>query len=142
MSLMKAIQVSSPGSDFELVQKEIPEPKEFEVLIKVAACGVCHGEALVKEGHFPGIKYPRIPGHEVIGTINKLGSRVEDWKLGQRVGIGWHGGHCFKCSACRKGEFLACENSLITGISTDGGYAEYMVARQEALVSIPPWVPL
>ena len=137
MSLMKAIQVTSPGADFELVQKEIPEPRENEVLIKVAACGVCHGEALVKEGHFPGIKYPRIPGHEVIGAVDKLGSRVDGWKLGQRVGVGWHGGHCFKCRACQKGEFLACENSLITGISTDGGYAEYMIARSEALVSIP-----
>ena len=137
MSLMKAIQVSSPGANFELVQKEIPEPGENEALIKVEACGVCRGDALVKEGHFPGIKYPRIPGHEVLGTIDKLGSRVENWRLGERVGVGWHGGHCFKCSACRKGEFLACENALITGISSDGGYAEYMAARSEAMVSIP-----
>jgi len=137
MSLMKAIQVRSPHSDFELVHREIPTPQENEVLIKVAACGICHGDMIVKEGHFPGIKYPIIPGHEVMGTISKLGSCVEDWKLGQRVGIGWHGGHCFKCKACRRGEFKACENSLITGISVDGGYAEYMIARHEALVSIP-----
>ena len=137
MSLMKAIQVNSPGSDFKLVQKEIPSPQENEILIKVSACGICHGDAIVKEGHFPGIKYPRIPGHEVMGTVVQLGARVEDWKLGQRVGVGWHGGHCFKCKACRKGEFNACENSLITGISTDGGYADFMVARTEALVGIP-----
>jgi propanol-preferring alcohol dehydrogenase len=137
MPLMKAVQVSSPGSGFELVRKEIPEPKENEVLIKVEACGVCHGDALVREGHFPGIQYPRIPGHEVIGIIKKSGSGVDHWKIGQRVGVGWHGGHCFKCDACRRGEFGSCENSLITGISTDGGYAEYMRVRPEALVGIP-----
>jgi D-arabinose 1-dehydrogenase-like Zn-dependent alcohol dehydrogenase len=137
MSLMKAIQVSSPGADFELVHKEIPEPKENEVLIKVEACGICHGDAIAKEGHFPGIKYPRIPGHEVIGVIHKLGSHADGWKLGSRVGVGWHGGHCLTCSACRRGDFWACENSLTTGISIDGGYAEYMIARSEVLVSIP-----
>ena len=137
-SLMKAVQVSAPGADFELVQREIPEPKTNEVLIKVEACGICHGDAIVKEGgNFQGIQYPRIPGHEVIGIIAKLGPQVENWKVGQRIGVGWHGGHCFKCSACLRGEFGACENSLITGISVDGGYAEYMTARSEALVSIP-----
>jgi len=134
---MKAIQVKSPGGAFELVQKEIPFPKENEVLIKVSACGICHGDAIVKEGHFPDIKYPRTPGHEVMGSIVQVGTHVDDWRIKQRVGVGWHGGHCFKCKACRKGEFKACENSLITGISTDGGYAEFMIARMEALVSIP-----
>ncbi len=134
---MKAVQINAPGGNFELVQREIPEPKENEVLIKVEACGICHGDVIVKEGHFPGIEYPRIPGHEVIGKIDKLGSQADNWQLGQRVGVGWHGGHCFTCAACRKGDFGACENSLITGISTDGGYAEYMVARVEALVNIP-----
>ncbi len=137
MATMKAIQVSAPGANFALVDREIPEPKEGEVLIKVQACGVCHGEAVIKGGHFPGLTYPRIPGHEVVGRIDKLGSGVNDWQIGQRVGVGWHGGHCFKCAACRRGDFWSCENTLITGITIDGGYAEYMVARSEVLVKIP-----
>ena len=137
MQLMKAIRVSAPGADFELVQIEIPEPRENEVLIKVEACGICHGDAIAKEGHFPGIKYPIIPGHEVVGIVEKKGSMISGWKVGQRVGVGWHGGHCNQCSACRKGNFGACENSLTTGIHLDGGYAEYMIARPEAIVSIP-----
>ncbi|HUW63497.1 MAG TPA: alcohol dehydrogenase [Spirochaetia bacterium] len=137
MPLMKAIQVSSPGAEFELVNVEIPEPKENEVLIKVQACGVCHGDALAKEGRYPGIKYPIIPGHEVVGVIDKVGSKTTDWQVGQRVGVGWHGGHCFQCSACRKGDFWACENSLTTGLSIDGGYAEYMIARSQVLNYIP-----
>jgi D-arabinose 1-dehydrogenase-like Zn-dependent alcohol dehydrogenase len=135
--LMKAIQVKSPGADFEVVQMEIPEPKENEVLIKVEACGICHGDSLAKEGHMPGIKYPIIPGHEVVGTIDKMGPLVTTWNIGQRVGVGWHGGHCFQCSACLKGNFGACENSLTTGLHLNGGYAEYMVARPEVMVSIP-----
>jgi propanol-preferring alcohol dehydrogenase len=137
MSLMKAMQVRSPGADFELVQKDIPAPQAHEVLIKVEACGICHGDAIAKEGHFPGITYPRIPGHEVIGIIETLGSQVAHWKVGQRVGVGWHGGHCFTCRACRRGDFWACEHALTTGISIDGGYAEYMVAHAEVLVNIP-----
>ncbi len=137
MPLMKAIQVSAPGADFKLVQKEIPEPKEHEVLLKVQACGVCHGDAIVKQGYFPGLQYPRTPGHEVVGTIAKLGSELHYWKVGQRVGVGWRGGHCQRCKACLKGEFWACESPLATGISTDGGYAEYMVARMEVLTAIP-----
>ncbi len=138
MPFMKAVQVSRPGGDFELVRREIPAPKAGEVLIKVAACGICHGDAIVKEGHhFPGLQYPRIPGHEVIGTVVALGSEAEPWRPGQRVGVGWHGGHCFTCKACRSGDFGACEHSLVTGISSDGGYAEYMVARSEAVISIP-----
>lgn len=138
MPLMKAIQVEGPGTGFKHVQIEIPEPKANEVLIKVHACGVCHGESILTEGgHYPGLKYPRIPGHEVIGTIVTLGSDVLRWEEGQRVGVGWHGGHCFKCAACQRGDFWACENSLTTGISTDGGYAEYMTAREEVLVEIP-----
>ena len=137
MALMKAVQISSPGGDFELVRKEIPGPKKNEVLIKVEACGVCHGDAIVKEGRFPGLQYPRVPGHEVVGTIVQIGSESKCWKAGQRVGVGWLGGHCFQCAACRSGEFGACEESLTTGITTDGGYAEFMVARMEALSSIP-----
>ncbi len=137
MPLMKAVEVKSPGADFELVKREIPEPHENEVLIKVEACGICRGDAIAKEGYFPGIEYPRIPGHEVVGIIYKTGSGVKGRKKGQRVGVGWHGGHCFQCSACRKGDFWACEDSLTTGLSTDGGYAEYMTARSEVLVDIP-----
>lgn len=134
---MKAIRVTAPGTDFKLVNIDIPEPKENEVLIKVEACGICHGDVLVKEGHFPGLTYPRIPGHEVVGTIKKVGSDSKHWKAGQRVGIGWHGGHCCHCRACRNGEFGSCENALVTGLSIDGGYAEYMVARMEVLTPIP-----
>lgn len=134
---MKAIQVSAPGGDFKLVQKEIPEPREHEVLLKVQACGVCHGDAIVKEGYFPGLSYPRTPGHEVVGTIAKLGSESHYWRVGQRVGVGWRGGHCTHCRSCLKGDFWACESPLATGISSDGGYAEYMVARMDVLTAIP-----
>lgn len=137
MKLMRAIQIKSPGAEFELIQKEIPEPKDNEVLIKVEACGICHGDAIAKEGHMPGIKYPIIPGHEIVGTIDKTGKAVTAWKEGQRVGVGWHGGHCFQCHACRNGNFGACEKSLTTGLHIDGGYAEYMIARQEVIVNIP-----
>ena len=137
MKMMKAIQVGNPGAEFELVQVAIPEPKDNEVLIKVEACGICHGDAIAKDGHMPGVKYPIIPGHEVVGIIEKTGSQVTRWKEGQRVGVGWHGGHCFDCSACRKGNFGACEKSLTTGLHVDGGYAEYMIARNEVIVSIP-----
>ena len=134
---MKAIQVKSAGADFELVQLPVPEPNENEVLIKVEACGICHGDAVAKEGHMPGIKYPIIPGHEVVGVVDKIGAKVTAWKVGQRVGVGWHGGHCFQCSACRRGDFGACEKSLTTGLNMDGGYAEYMIAHPEGIVSIP-----
>ncbi len=137
MRLMKAIQVKTAGADFELVKQEIPEPGDNEVLIKVEACGICHGDAIAKEGHFPGIKYPIIPGHEVVGKIEKVGSLITNWKAGQRVGVGWHGGHCLQCNACRRGDFMACEKSLTTGLHIDGGYAEYMVAHPEVMVNIP-----
>ncbi len=137
MAKMKAIQVDGPGKPFRLVEKDIPEPKDGEVLIKVQACGICHGDALVQAGHFPGLSYPRTPGHEIVGTITKMGSASKHWKEGQRVGVGWHGGHCGHCSACNKGEFSSCVESLTTGLSTDGGYAEYMVVRMEVLTEIP-----
>jgi len=137
MPLMKAIVVKAPGSDFELVQKEIPEPREHEALIKVQACGVCHGDALVKYGGYPGLTYPRTPGHEIVGKIAKLGSPSHYWKIGQRVGVGWRGGHCMNCKSCLKGDFWACESPLATGISSDGGYAEYVIARTEVLTVIP-----
>lgn len=134
---MKAVQVSKPGGDLELVEREVPEPGPNEVRIRVDACGICHGDAAVIGGHFPGTEYPRIPGHEVVGTIDELGSDVAGWESGQRVGVGWHGGHCFTCAACRRGRFSACENGIVTGISVDGGYAEFMTARAEALVHLP-----
>ena len=137
MASMRAVQVTTAGGDFEFVQREIPEPNTGEVLIKVEACGVCHGDAIVKDGTFPGIRYPRIPGHEVIGAIAKLGRGIDFFKPGTRVGVGWRGGHCGSSSACRRGDFRACENPLTTAISTDGGYAEYMIARAEVLLPIP-----
>ena len=137
MPLMKAMQISKPGGDFELVQKEIPVPKENEVRLKVQACGICHGDTVVKEGHFPGIQYPRVPGHEVVGIVDKLGPHVSRWQVGQRVGIGWFGGPCMKCEACKMGDFSNCRSALTTGISFDGGYAEYMVAPQQAMTLIP-----
>jgi len=137
MPFMKAVQISSPGGDFDLVEREIPEPEEGQVRIKVEACGVCHSDAYTKEGTLPGIKYPRVPGHEVAGFIDKVGERVTAWKTGQRVGVGWHDGHCFQCEPCRRGDFTTCKNRKIPGVSYNGGYAEYMVAPQEALVSIP-----
>ncbi len=137
MAHMKAIQVNHPGGEFVLVQKEIPAPKDHEVLLKVEACGICHGDAIVKYGGFLGLHYPRTPGHEVVGTIVKLGSQSHYWKVGQRVGVGWRGGHCQKCISCLKGDYGACESPLATGISTDGGYAEYMVARMDVLTVIP-----
>lgn len=131
------MQVLEPGSDFELVEKDIPTPSENEVLIKVQACGICHSDAFVKDGLMPGIEYPRVPGHEVIGTIEQQGDNVSNWKKGQRVGVGWHGGHCYQCEACRNGDFINCENGQVTGIHFDGGYAEYLTAPESALADIP-----
>ena len=137
MPLMKAVQIAAPGAEFELIQKEIPEPRETEVRIKVEACGICHGDAVVKEGHYPGISYPRVPGHEVVGKIDKLGSKVIGWETGQRVGVGWYGGPCLKCDACKRGDLANCESFLTTGISFDGGYAEYMTVPMQGLAAIP-----
>ena len=137
MTKMKAIQVSAPGAEMELVEVDMPEPGPGEVRIKVEACGVCHSDVFVKEGVFPGIDYPRIPGHEVAGTIDSLGDGVSHWAVGTRVGVGWHGGHCFHCDPCRAGDFVNCENGVITAISRDGGYAEYMTANVDALARLP-----
>lgn len=141
MSGMKAVQVTKPGGNFELVERNIPEPDRNQVRIKVEACGICHSDALVKEGRWPGIQYPRVPGHEIAGRIDAVGADVTNWKSGQRVGVGWHGGHCFTCNACRRGDFILCENGKITGFSHDGGYAEYMVTPAEALAAIPDDLP-
>ncbi len=139
MPMMKAVQVSAPGAEFELVQKEIPQPKEGEVLIKVEACGICHGDAVTKEGggRFMGIVYPRVPGHEIVGRVQTLGAGVRGWEAGQRVGVGWYAGPCLKCEACQRGDLDNCSNILTPGIHVDGGYAEYMVASARALARIP-----
>ena len=134
---MKVAQVPSAGGDFQLVDRTIPEPTAGHVRIKVQACGVCHSDVLTKEGLWPGIQYPRIPGHEVAGIIDKVGEDVSAWKQGQRVGVGWHGGQDNTCRECRRGDFRNCRNLKIAGISYDGGYQQYMVAPVEALVSIP-----
>jgi len=134
---MKAAQISKPGGDFEIVEREIPKPEAGHVRIKVQACGVCHSDVLTKEGAFPGIQYPRVPGHEVAGVIDELGPNVTEWKQGQRVGVGWHGGQDGTCLACRRGDFRNCKNLKIAGISYDGGYQQYMIAPVEALAAIP-----
>src|SRR5215831_778331 len=134
---MKVAQISKPKADFDIVEREIPEPGAGEVRIKVQACGVCHSDVLTKEGLFPGIQYPRVPGHEVAGFIDEVGPGVSAWTKGQRVGVGWHGGHDGTCRECRRGDFRNCRNQKIAGISYDGGYQEYMLAPVEALVPIP-----
>jgi D-arabinose 1-dehydrogenase-like Zn-dependent alcohol dehydrogenase len=138
---MKAVQVSKPGGVFEVVDRPIPEPARGQVRIKVEACGICHSDALVKEGHWPGLQYPRVPGHEIAGHIDAIGADVALWKKGQRVGVGWHGGHCFQCDPCRRGDFILCQNGKITGISFDGGYAEYVIVPAEAVAAIPDDLP-
>jgi D-arabinose 1-dehydrogenase-like Zn-dependent alcohol dehydrogenase len=134
---MKAAQISKPGAGFEVVEREVPKPGAGQVRIKVQACGVCHSDLLTVEGAWPGIQYPRVPGHEVAGIIDAVGAGVSTWKKGQRVGVGWHGGQDNTCPECRRGDFRNCRNQQITGISYDGGYQEYMVAPIEALVAIP-----
>ena len=134
---MKVAQVSSPGADFEIVERDIPAPDAGYVRIKVQACGVCHSDVLTKEGLWPGIQYPRVPGHEVAGVIDEVGDGVTAWKAGQRVGVGWHGGQDNTCRECRRGDFRNCRNLKVCGISYDGGYQQYMVAPVEALVAIP-----
>ncbi len=134
---MKAAQVPKPGADFQIVERELPKPQRRQVRIKVEACGICGSDEFTKEGTWPGIEYPRVPGHEVVGVIDELGPDVSEWKKGQRVGIGWHGGHDGTCRACRRGDFRNCLNRKVPGISYDGGYQEYMAAPAEAVVPIP-----
>jgi len=134
---MKVAQVPAPGAEFQIVEREIPNPGAGEVRIKVQACGVCHSDVLTKDGAWPGIEYPRVPGHEVVGVIDELGAGVSTWAMGQRVGVGWHGGYDGTCTACRRGDFINCRNMKIAGISYDGGYQEYMVAPVEALAAVP-----
>jgi D-arabinose 1-dehydrogenase-like Zn-dependent alcohol dehydrogenase len=137
MAKMKAVQIPKANGAFELVERERPEPESGQVRIKVQACGVCHSDSFVKEGTFPGAHYPIVPGHEIAGTIDAVGHGVNTWKTGQRVGVGWYGGHCGECESCRRGDFITCRNLRITGITCDGGYAEYTVATTQALALIP-----
>jgi D-arabinose 1-dehydrogenase-like Zn-dependent alcohol dehydrogenase len=130
-------QVSKAGGDFELVEREIPTPGPGQVRIRVEACGICFSDHLVKDGARPGIEYPRVPGHEVAGVIDAVGPNVAEWKKGDRVGVGWHGGHDFVCASCRRGDFVTCANQAITGVTQDGGYAKYMIARHEAVALLP-----
>ena len=139
---MKAAQVSKPGGNFEIVERPIPQPGRGQVRIKVEACGVCFGDTIVKEGHWPGLPYPRVPGHEIAGRIDAIGPDVTLWTPGQRVGVGWHGGHCFQCDPCRRGDFLLCKFAKVTAITFDGGYAEYMVAPAEAVAAMPDELPV
>ena len=134
---MKVAEVPKPGAPFQIVEREIPEPDAGQVRIKVQACGVCHSDVLTKDGLIPSIQYPRTPGHEVAGVVDEVGAGVSAWKKGQRVGVGWHGGHDNTCRECRRGDFNHCQNMKIPGIHYDGGYQEYMVAPVEALAAIP-----
>src|SRR5438477_8741448 len=138
---MKAAQISIAGGDFELVEREIPQPGRGQVRVKVEACGICHSDVLVKDGLWPGLQYPRVPGHEIAGFVDLAGDGVANWKKGDRVGIGWHGGHDFVCDECRRGDFAMCVQRKVTGIDFDGGYAEYMIAPAEALALIPHELP-
>jgi D-arabinose 1-dehydrogenase-like Zn-dependent alcohol dehydrogenase len=137
MASMRVAQVSRPGGPFEVVERRIPEPSAGSVRIKVQACGICHSDSFVKDGGAPGLQYPRVPGHEVAGVIDAVGQGVPDWTPGQRVGVGWHGGYCGHCDHCRRGEFFACLTGQVTGITFDGGYAEYMIAPASAVARVP-----
>jgi D-arabinose 1-dehydrogenase-like Zn-dependent alcohol dehydrogenase len=138
MAKMRAVQVPKAGGSFELVERDIPEPGSGQVRIKVEACGICHSDALVKEGLWPGIAYPRVPGHEIAGVVDAVGPDVAAWKTGQRVGVGWYGGHCGYCDPCRRGDFFGCKIAPgVTGITHDGGYADYVVVPAETLARIP-----
>ncbi len=141
MLTMRAVQVSRSNGPFEIVDRQIPEPGAASVRIQVRACGICHSDALTKEGMYPGIQYPRVPGHEVAGVIDAVGPGVAGWQVGQRVGVGWNGGYCGHCDHCRRGEFFACVTGQVTGITYDGGYAEYMIAPASAVALMPAELP-
>jgi D-arabinose 1-dehydrogenase-like Zn-dependent alcohol dehydrogenase len=135
---MRSVQVARPKGPFELVERDIPAPRAGTVRIKVQACGICHSDSLTKEGTFPGLQYPRVPGHEIAGIVDAVGTGVPGWTAGQRVGVGWHGGHCGYCDSCRRGDFVTCRIApQVPGITYDGGYADYVIAPAEALALIP-----
>ena len=138
---MNAAQIGKPGGNWELIERDTPDPSAGQVRVKVEACGICHSDSLVKEGLWPGLQYPRVPGHEIAGRIDAVGENVTAWTKGQRVGVGWHGGHCFVCEQCRRGDFAMCVNRKVTGIDFDGGYGEYMIAPATALAAIPDELP-
>ena len=137
MAKMRAVQVTRPAGPFELIEREIPQPGPRQVRVKVQACGMCHSDVLTKEGHWPGIKYPRVPGHEIAGVIDAVGAEVPRWKLGQRVGVGWLGSYCGYCESCRRGSFVTCANQLVSGITMDGGYQDYVLVPFEGMALIP-----
>ncbi len=137
MARMRAVQVGAAGGPLELVEREIPNPGPGEARVRIEACGICHSDAFTKDGVFPGIHYPRVPGHEIAGRIDALGPDTVPWAVGQRVGVGWYGGHCGHCPQCRRGDFVTCREGRIPGISYDGGYADYMIAPVQALAAIP-----
>ncbi|HEX4731795.1 MAG TPA: alcohol dehydrogenase [Solirubrobacterales bacterium] len=137
MATMRAMQVAEKGGDFELVEREVPSPGRGEVLVRVHACGVCHSDMLAKEGAFPGVPFPIVPGHEVAGEIAEIGEGVNGWEQGQRVGVGWFGGNCGWCEPCRRGDFIDCQNMGIPGVTFDGGYADYVLVKSSALAAIP-----
>jgi D-arabinose 1-dehydrogenase-like Zn-dependent alcohol dehydrogenase len=138
MAKMRAVQVSRPKGPFEIVERDVPEAGPGTVRIKVQACGVCHSDSLTKEGGFPGLEYPRVPGHEVVGIVDAVGAGVAGWTPGDRVGVGWNGGYCGYCEACRRGDFFACQTATrITGITSDGGYADYLIAHSSAVARVP-----
>ena len=141
MAVMRVAQVSRPKGPFEIVERPIPEPGAGSVRIKVHACGICHSDSLTKEGAFPGLQYPRVPGHEVAGVIDAVGPGVAGWEPGQKVGVGWNGGYCGYCDHCRRGEFFACVRGQVTGVTFDGGYGEYMVAPASAVALMPADLP-
>ena len=134
---MRAMQVSEPGGDFELVEREVPQPGPGEAVVRVHACGVCHSDSFAKEGGYPGVSHPLVPGHEIAGVVEALGDGVKGWEVGQRVGVGWFGGNCGYCEWCRRGSLIDCENMEIPGITIDGGYADYVLVRASALASMP-----
>jgi D-arabinose 1-dehydrogenase-like Zn-dependent alcohol dehydrogenase len=137
MATMRVVQVAEANGPFSVIERPVPDPRAGEVRVRVEACGVCHSDSFAKTGTFPGLTYPRVPGHEVAGVIDAVGAGVADWRVGQRVGVGWHGGHCNRCAGCRRGDFASCANVKIPGINMDGGYAEYMIAPVEGLALIP-----
>jgi D-arabinose 1-dehydrogenase-like Zn-dependent alcohol dehydrogenase len=141
MATMRVVQVTRPKGPWEIVERPVPAPGVGTVRVKVEACGICHSDSITKEGLFPGIQYPRVPGHEVVGVIDAVGAAVSGWQPGQRVGVGWNGGYCGYCDHCRRGEFFACVRSQTTGITYDGGYAEYMVAPASAVALMPTDLP-
>jgi D-arabinose 1-dehydrogenase-like Zn-dependent alcohol dehydrogenase len=141
MATMRVVQVTRRKGPFEIVERPIPEPGAGTVRIKVLACGICHSDSVTKEGLFPGIQYPRVPGHEVAGVIDAVGPDVPGWEPGQRVGVGWNGGYCGYCDLCRRGEFFACVRGQTTGVTYDGGYGEYMIAPASAVARTPAELP-